>query len=689
MVDIDGTVRSVSGEALKGIAVSNGEEVVKTDSQGRFRLRVDPQIHPFIFATRPDGFADRGWYVRTPAADGQVELVLEPPAQRPSANRTVRLGHITDIHLGVHVWVPPRNFRRDLCHIQETDPDLDLLIATGDLTAKGDVPSLRAFRDIVARNPQRIIPGYGGHDGRDEPSLPKIRGWQEVMGPTSFSLEVGRWHLILWADQDSCFTPALVPINRRWLEADLAAAAGRRIILAQHEQPTDELLRFVAKRGVEVVLFGHVHSSKCYEHAGVLVLGTPPLVFGGHDTMPRGYRRIELGRSKLSNCYRTFIRRPRRKSKSNRRFNIVWQAQAPACLNRGQPLITGDDVFIPLADEEYRGRSGVLCLSTDKGRRKWLAPTEHSVRGSLDLADGLLLAVTQAGEVLALDKATGKRVWSRKLEGFPHRWIHSGPAVIDGVVVAGNGARGIEAFDLPTGKPLWRWCHPAKLVDWPHYVRPIPLGHRVAIAVRGVGVSCLSARTGRPSWHFAARYDNALPAPLLAGNRLLVPEGRGKFHAADSRHGRRLWTRHTSGPTDRPGSSIVGWTCDNEVLVFNTAEWRQRGTAQCRRVTDGKPLWEFEYEKDLADMLEYSRGGHQALAPPLLTEQVVYLAGLDGRLVALERMTGQRLGSFDLGEPIVSTALLDERSLVAVTYPGSIVCLNVPVPSARQDNADA
>ena len=98
MVDIDGSVPTASGEALKSIAVSNDEEVVNSDGQGRFRLEADPEVHPFIFATCPDGFADRGWYVRTPSADREVELVLAPPARRPSANRTVRLGHITDIH---------------------------------------------------------------------------------------------------------------------------------------------------------------------------------------------------------------------------------------------------------------------------------------------------------------------------------------------------------------------------------------------------------------------------------------------------------------------------------------------------------------------------------------------------------------------------------------------------------------
>jgi outer membrane protein assembly factor BamB len=334
--------------------------------------------------------------------------------------------------------------------------------------------------------------------------------------------------------------------------------------------------------------------------------------------------------------------------------------------------VAGSSVFIPLSDEEFRGRSGVLCLAADTGRRNWLSPTEHSIRGGLAMAGRLLVLVTQAGEVLALNRDTGKTVWSRKLKEFPHRWIHSTAVIVAGTVIAGNGEGGIEGLDLRTGEPLWHWTHLEGQLDRPHFVRPTPLGNDVAIPVRGIGVSCLSALTGQPRWHFNARYDPMLPSPLLAGRRLLVPEGRDKIHAVDPEDGRRLWTRRT------PGHEVVGWACNSEVLVLNTFHRSRPGTAQCRRVTNGNLLWNVEYRKDLADMLEYSCGGSQALAAPLLTGQMVYLAGLDGRLCMVDRKTGTCSGRLDLGEPIVSTASLNEHALLTVTYPGRITRIDTP-----------
>jgi len=224
MPDISGQVRAPSGTPAKGVAVSNGEDIVHTDGKGRFTLSADPEVHPFIFAVRPDGCSlrDAGWYARTPTGNGSVELSLEAMERRPSKSRAPVIGHITDLHLDVKPGgdVSRDMLARDLRTIHSHNPELELLVATGDLTNTGDLASLRALRRTFASSPVPVVPHFGGHDGNEERALlqtplPHVRHWEQVMGPTYFSLDVGRWHLVVCPDEDGFFGPERTAIKHR------------------------------------------------------------------------------------------------------------------------------------------------------------------------------------------------------------------------------------------------------------------------------------------------------------------------------------------------------------------------------------------------------------------------------------------------------------------------------------------
>ena len=98
---ISGRVLTGNRKPLADIAVTNGEEIVQTDHEGRFALTVDPGTHPFIVAARPDGYRldVPGWRAPTSTEGQGVELVLHPLPRRPSPGRSIQLGHITDLHL--------------------------------------------------------------------------------------------------------------------------------------------------------------------------------------------------------------------------------------------------------------------------------------------------------------------------------------------------------------------------------------------------------------------------------------------------------------------------------------------------------------------------------------------------------------------------------------------------------------
>ena len=73
-----------SGRGLENVCVSNGEHVVRTDAEGRYRLEIEPGEHRFVWVSVPGGFrlpADfhrptRGWGASR--RDVDFELVPEP-----------------------------------------------------------------------------------------------------------------------------------------------------------------------------------------------------------------------------------------------------------------------------------------------------------------------------------------------------------------------------------------------------------------------------------------------------------------------------------------------------------------------------------------------------------------------------------------------------------------------------------
>lgn len=714
-IHIRGSVTTDAGRPLRDVAVSNGEQIVATDTAGRFELDADPAIHPFVFATCPDGFTGGSrWYIPTPERDGNAPLTLQRTTRQRSPLRKIRVGHITDLHVehaSSRSALPRRAQRKigrisplreftaarlstDLSAVARMSRDLDLVIVTGDLTHIGDMKSLRAVQRALAGSRLPIAPLWGANEGLFERNAldlptPYVRHWQRVFGPAYYALETGRWLVILHPTEDFMFGPDRAAMKRRWLEAQLAraSASDKPVIVGQHTEigpRNEQWLRYLAARSVKVLLFGHYHSSRCYEHRGLHVVATPPLVFGGLDATPRGFRTIELSRRVERISFHALANRTACRPRSNARIREVWRRKLNGSIFRGRPVVQHArprdlEWIVPLAGEAVPGRSGVVCLDDASGRTHWQTPAAHPIRADLARFDNLILATSYMGEVTAFDGATGRLKWSVRLAGYPHRWIGSPPVVAGRTIVAGTSFGGLEAFDL-RGRRKWRWQYPGGTGDrWPHYGAPAVVAGAVCVRVHRSGVVSLDASTGRMGWEFGSSYQNFMPGPLLAGRRLFVPD-RSRFHAVNAKTGRRLWTRRISASTATPRSrreDVCGWSCDECLLVTNIASQGKRGhrgAAQARRVSDGKLLWQVSYDDSVIDMFPDQRGGGAALAAPLLAGGCVWLGGLDGTLRAVDRNNGRPIASLNVGKPIMSMSAVAPRRLLVTTYPDDVIC---------------
>ena len=114
-------------------------------------------------------------------------------------------------------------------------------------------------------------------------------------------------------------------------------------------------------------------------------------------------------------------------------------------------LVIGDNVIVGTAD-------GFLnWIAVNTGEVKKRLQLGGIPYGTPVLSDRLLLVLISAGKsrLVALDAATGAVRWEQETPG---EWTTYRPLVTGSVVIAGNDAKELCAFDRSSGKR--RWCRP-------------------------------------------------------------------------------------------------------------------------------------------------------------------------------------------------------------------------------------
>ena len=151
-------------------------------------------------------------------------------------------------------------------------------------------------------------------------------------------------------------------------------------------------------------------------------------------------------------------------------LGLAWSADLDTA--RGQeatPLMIDGALYVSTAwsmVKAYDARTGALLWSYDPQ-----VPRETLVKACCDAVNrgvaawgDRLFVGTLDGRLVALDRKTGKPVWSVvTLDPKGNATITGAPRVVDGMVVIGNGgaefgARGyVTAYDVATGKQMWRF----------------------------------------------------------------------------------------------------------------------------------------------------------------------------------------------------------------------------------------
>jgi outer membrane protein assembly factor BamB len=345
---------------------------------------------------------------------------------------------------------------------------------------------------------------------------------------------------------------------------------------------------------------------------------------------------------------------------------------------------------------QFRGNPALTGVSATKLPESlkvlWTHDAGSAVESSAAIAEGGVYLGTEAGELLALDFATGKPRWTYKAGPIGE----SSPAVADGLAYIGDQAGVVHAVDVRDGKGVWTFKTEAEVKS-----SPVVVGGKVLIGSYDGHLYALDARRGTLAWKH--RTDGPVHATAsVEGGVAYVTGCDERLRGVRIDDGREVLVVSSGAYTGASPAIVAGrayyGTFENEVLAVELAErkvaWRYQHPQRkfpfysSAAVADGKVV--LGGRDKLIHGLDARTGAAlwtfttqaRVDSSPAVAGSRVYLGSNDGRLYVLDLPTGAKLAEFNAGGGISASPALASGRVVFGTQDGQVFCLGAPAAAA-------
>lgn len=278
--------RDATETGVSGVAVSDGLNVVLTDSKGAFMLPGIPDTR-FIRITVPTGYRSSGnFYIKGDSRGSGYDFgLIAFPA---SANKTVRFLQLADTETGNDFgWIAPI---RDYA----ANEDISFIIHTGDICYEYGLN----FHGANVTGETMGVPVYycvGNHDlvkGNYGEEL-----FEENFGPAFYSFDAGNTHFIVTPMLTGDYKPSYTKEDvYRWMKNDLRLVdPSKNLVVFNHNLLTmdDEFIYGIneaeklnlGEHNLKAWIYGHWHSNYFIRHgnSGIVSFCSAPPNKGGID----------------------------------------------------------------------------------------------------------------------------------------------------------------------------------------------------------------------------------------------------------------------------------------------------------------------------------------------------------------------------------------------------------------------
>lgn len=341
---------------------------------------------------------------------------------------------------------------------------------------------------------------------------------------------------------------------------------------------------------------------------------------------------------------------------------LSWVQNVGASVYMTTPIIQDAKVYVATIDDNNSGKSALLCLDARSGDLCWKYATGGSVRSSIAVTDGQVLAQDVFGTLYCVNALTGKLTWTRDLGVGMLPGLNDGLTAVNGVVYAGTG-QSLCALKVSDGKLLWRnneWSRGEGCVATLSLHKNILIGH-----ANWKGLYANNAETGKMLWEKKGKELRFRSGSVTwVGNQFYLLSGRSLF-LIDGQSGNILLQKSLGYGVDVNTAPLV----TDEEIIFGTT---QRGVVALHKETL-KEKWQFKTSPALICTAPYTGPASSTVETrPVLLGDSVYFGASDGWIYALDRKNGQPVWKFQTGVPIFSTVAIADGWLYVADYGGNV-----------------
>ncbi len=284
--------------------------------------------------------------------------------------------------------------------------------------------------------------------------------------------------------------------------------------------------------------------------------------------------------------------------------------------------------------------------------------------GGLAYDNGTLYATSGLGSVRALDATNGQVKWSVRL-GAP---VRGAPAVAEGLVVVLTADNQTFAYDAATGQPRWEHRGIRETAGYFSTTRPTISDGVVVVAYSSGEVFALRLESGAALWsdtlsggartRASGIFSGIDADPVITDGVVVVASSSGEMQASILASGRPLWQNAV-------GTHATPWSAGNVLFTISSSNDL---AAILKR--DGSVRWS-------TPLLPHqdSRSGQDDAAPlygPILSANAVLVIDGKGVLTSFKPSDGERIGSFELANHIVTHPVIANGAMYLLSKDGTL-----------------
>jgi Icc protein len=221
----------------------------------------------------------RRWTISTP---GTHRLTVEPPdAATTGAFRFVALADVQEAIGQV----------QDIYRLIQAEPRVRFVLFQGDLTQTGTLAQLQRFQDELRLLPVPLYATLGNHELGTRPPV-----FHRLVGRGNYRFVFRGVQFTMLDDASATLAPRIYDRLGAWLDE----GRDRLHLVGMHIPPVDpvgerngafasraeadRLLALLARGGVDLTLYGHIHSYYSFFNAGI-----PAIISGGGGAIPERF----------------------------------------------------------------------------------------------------------------------------------------------------------------------------------------------------------------------------------------------------------------------------------------------------------------------------------------------------------------------------------------------------------------